>query len=39
MLDIMYNTLLGRVLMTVFLVVFIIALALSEKITNMEDYV
>lgn len=39
MLDVMYNTLLGRFLMTVFLLVFIVALVLSEKIMNMEDYV
>jgi len=39
MLDVMYETLLGQILMTVFLLVFIVALILSEKIINMEDYV
>ena len=39
MLDIMYNSLVGRLLMTVCLIIFILALVLSEKITNMEDYV
>lgn len=39
MLDIMYNSLIGRLLMTICLIVFIFALVLGEKITNMEDYV
>ena len=39
MMDVMYSTLLGRILMTVCLLIFIIALLLSEKIMDMEDYV
>ena len=39
MLNIMYSTLLGRIIMSICLIVFISALLLGEKIMNMEDYV